>query len=97
MSLIVIATKLSHPFDDIVRHPESETDPTIVKINWDKWQEIMIDKSHEGLKRSEEIHVKDTDVASMDDKEMDDYLDWYQRTWIDGSEPKSEFIDLFTI
>jgi RNA polymerase I-specific transcription initiation factor RRN7 len=92
MSLIVVATKLGHPFDDIVRHPESDSDPTTVKIDWRKWQEIMIDKPQEGLKRGDEIHVEDTDVASMSEKQMDDYLNWYQRTWIDGAEPKSELL-----
>ena len=92
MSLIVIATKLTHPFDDAVRHPESDSDPTTVKIDWSKWQEIMVDKPHEGLKRGDEIHVKDADVASMSDKQMDEYMDWYQRTWIDGVDPKSEHL-----
>jgi RNA polymerase I-specific transcription initiation factor RRN7 len=94
MSLIVVATKLSHPFDDVVRHPESDSDPTTVKIDWSKWQEIMLDKPHEGLKRGDEIHVKDVDVALMSEKQMDDYMDWYQRTWIDGAEPKSEILRL---
>lgn len=89
MSLIVVATKLSHPFDDVVRHPEGEFDPTTTKIDWSKWQEMMIDKPQEGFKRGEEIHVGDTDVASMSEKQMDDYLDWYQRTWVDDTEPKS--------
>ena len=89
ISLVVIATKLGHPFDDIVRHPESESDPTTVKVDWRKWQEIMIDKTPEGLRRGDEIHVEDTDVASMTEKQIDDYLAWYQRTWIDGAEPKS--------
>jgi hypothetical protein len=63
-----------------------------VKIDWRKWQEIMIDKPQEGLKRGDEIHVEDTDVASMSEKQMDDYLNWYQRTWIDGADPKSELL-----
>lgn len=89
ISLVVVATKLSHPFDDIVRLPENESDPTTVKVDWRKWREIMVDKSPEGLRRGDEIHVNDTDVASMTEKQIDDYLGWYQRTWIDGAEPRS--------
>jgi RNA polymerase I-specific transcription initiation factor RRN7 len=89
MSLIVVATKLSHPFDDIVRYPEDDSDPTIVKIDWSKWQDIMIEKSPAGLKRGEEIKVTDEDVLAMSGKKLDDYLDWYQRTWIDSRAPKS--------
>ena len=89
ISLIIVATKLGHPFDDLVRYPENESDPTTVKMDWSKWREIMIDKTQEGLKRGDEIHVEDIDVASMTEKQMDDYMDWYQRTWVYGAEPKS--------
>ncbi|PSS25675.1 hypothetical protein M430DRAFT_48107 [Amorphotheca resinae ATCC 22711] len=99
MSLIVVATKLSHPFDDIVRYPEDDSDPTIVKIDWSKWQDIMIEKSPAGLKRGEEIKVTDEDVLTMSGKKLDDYLDWYQRTWIDSRAPKmsAEILEFFPL
>lgn len=89
MCLIVIATKLSQPFDDIVRVPVSESDPATVKIDWTKWREIMAEKESPGLKRGEEMKIKDADIIGMSDKKMDDYLDWYQRTWTDDNNPKS--------
>lgn len=88
-SLVVIATKLSHPFDNIARIPESDNDPTTVKIDWTKWRETMTDSPLKGLKRGEEITMTDMDVMNMNGKKMDDYLDWYQRTWIDDRAPKS--------
>lgn len=89
MCLIVVATKLSHPFDNVIRHPESDLDPTVVKVDWSKWRQIMIDEAPDGLERGEEIKVMDTDVIEMSDTKIDDYLDWYQRTWIDDRDPKS--------
>jgi RNA polymerase I-specific transcription initiation factor RRN7 len=89
ISLIVVATKLGHPFDDIARYPESDSDPTTVKIDWRNWRQIMEKKPVDGLKRGEEIKVTDAAVLTMSGKEMDDYLDWYQRTWIDDRDPKS--------
>ena len=86
MSLIVVATKLSHPFDDIERLPTSEYDPTLVKMDWTKWREVMARKSFEGLSRGEEIKVTDTNVLNMNDQKLVDYLDWYQRIWIDESD-----------
>jgi RNA polymerase I-specific transcription initiation factor RRN7 len=94
MSLIVIATKLSHPFDDIERVPYSETDPTTVKVDWAKWRKIMAEAPTKGLKRGEEIKITDADVMKMSGKQMDDYLDWYQRTWIDDRNPKSMSLDI---
>ena len=89
MSLIVIATKLSQPFDNIPRDHESDADPTSVKIDWGKWRQIMAEPPSDRLRRGEEIKVTDLDVFSMNDKKLDDYLDWYQRTWIDDQGPKS--------
>lgn len=94
MCLIIVATKLSHPFDDIVRHPESDSDPTTVRIDWVKWCAIMTEKECEELRRGEEIKIIDSDVLSMSEKKLDDYLDWYQRTWIDDRNPKSMFKNL---
>ena len=87
MSLIVIATKLSQPFDDIVRHPQSDVDPTIMKIQWSKWRDIMAESSSGGV-HGENIIVRDEDVFGMSEKKMDDYMDWFQRTWIDDRESK---------
>jgi hypothetical protein len=95
MSLIVIATKLSHPFDDIERAPQSEVDPTTVKVDWEKWRETMTETPTKGLKRGEEIKITDGDVMKMSGKQMDDYLDWYQQTWIDDRNPKSSFFHYF--
>jgi RNA polymerase I-specific transcription initiation factor RRN7 len=93
MSLIVIATKLSHPFDDVERLPETEADPTMVKVDWTIWRKIMAERPTKGLKRGEEIKITDEDVMAMSGKHMDGYLDWYQRTWIDDRNPKSKFLD----
>jgi len=90
MSLIVIATKLSHPFDDVERIPETDVDPTMVKIDWAIWRKIMAEAPTKGLKRGKEIEITDEDVMKMSGKQMDDYLDWYQRTCIDDRNPKSK-------
>lgn len=95
MSLIVIATKLSQPFDHISRYPVGESDPSTVQIDWAKWAEIMAEPPTDGLNRGEEIHVTDADVLGMSEKAMDDYLDWYQGTWIDDRRPKSMLFPSF--
>jgi len=51
----------------------------------------MRGKHIEGYRRGEEVMVTDADVLEMDGKKMDDYLDWYQRTWIDDRPDKSMF------
>ncbi|APA05763.1 hypothetical protein sscle_01g005330 [Sclerotinia sclerotiorum 1980 UF-70] len=82
ISLVVIATKLSQPFDDIVRHPDSDLDPTAARINWKKWQNIMAENPSQGLKRGDEIKITDGDVFKMTGAQMDDWMNWYHTTWI---------------
>lgn len=90
VSLIVIAVKLNHPFDDIVRIPERDSDPTTVKIDWNAWEGIMADNSWKESKVVKHMDTMDTDILTMNEGSMDEYLDWYQRTWIDDRDPKSE-------
>ena len=92
LSLIIIATKLCHPFDDIVRVPESLTDPSVLRIDWNVWQDIVSEKPVKGFRKGEQVKVIDADVFQMSDKKLDEYLDWYQRTWIDDRDPKGKKI-----
>lgn len=88
VTLIVIATKLSQPFDDIKRTPISEADASALKMDWDEWRELMKDPPMAGLKRGEEMEVTDDAVMTMDGQKIDDYLDWFQRMWLDDRETK---------
>ncbi|KAH8659085.1 hypothetical protein BGZ60DRAFT_414514 [Tricladium varicosporioides] len=88
ISMIIVAVKLSHPFDDIERRPETDSDPTILKIDWERWRNIMTERPSKPLKKGEELNITDTDVFNMSSEQMDEYLEWYQRTWIDDREPK---------
>lgn len=97
MSLIVVATKLSQPIDNINRYPESDLDPNIVQIQWPKWSQAMAEPPSNGLKRGREIHVTDADVFGMSQKHMDDYMDFYQRTWLDDRDPKSIYFHFHSV
>ncbi|KAM0134144.1 hypothetical protein ACHAO1_005832 [Botrytis cinerea] len=98
-SLIVIATKLSQPFDDIQRHPEGNLDATAARINWAKWQSIMFDDPIEGMKRGDEIKITDADVFKMTGEQMDDWMNWYHKTWIDDRDQKvpQQILELFPL
>ena len=92
MSLIVIATKLSQPFDQIRRYPKDESNPSTLQIDWGKWAQIMTEIPSDGLVRGEEIYVTDAAVPNMSEKAMNDYLDWHQNNWVDDRTPKSKLL-----
>lgn len=91
ISLIVIATKLAHPFDDIIRVPETMIDSSALRLDWEAWQQIMTEEPTKAFRKGEEAKVTEMDALTMSEKKLDDYLDWYQRTWIDDKDPKGEF------
>jgi RNA polymerase I-specific transcription initiation factor RRN7 len=95
MSLVVIATKLLFPFDSetIKRHPKDPNDPTTMRLDWSAWLDAKthFDNDHKDddasasppdLKPGSEIEVTDDQILKMTDRQLDRYMDWYQRTWI---------------
>lgn len=37
-----------------------------------------------GLGRGDEIRVKDSDVFQLTAKQVDEYMDWYEKSWLDS-------------
>lgn len=91
MGLIVISTKLTQPFDNIIRTPEDATDASALKLDWDEWRSLKAQEASKRLKRGEEVHVAEEDVFNMSGEKLDDYLDWYQNTWMDEKESHCKF------
>ncbi|RKF72165.1 RNA polymerase I-specific transcription initiation factor rrn7 [Golovinomyces cichoracearum] len=96
IGLIVIATKLSQPHDDITREPESELHPTLIKIDWEKWVNTMANRR---LDREAEISLKETDIWTMNDRRLDLYLDWFQQNMLDDRDSKvsENLLNLFPL
>lgn len=94
MSLLVIAVKLLYPFDRMQRHPRSIQEPGAQVMDWMSWEkqrQYSARPSPEaGLPRGSEIDVQDIDVFKMSQREMDSYMDWYQKTWVKEDRPGSD-------
>lgn len=99
MGLIVVGVKLLEPLDDVVRKPESIFDPASMRVRWESWKEVMSEKDVKGLKPGEEVKVREEDVFEMSGEKLDDYLNWYQGTWMDDKEDKlpRQILDLFPL
>lgn len=95
ISLIVVSVKLLYPLDGIERPPRSHEDPRSTKVDWTQWQQVMRNDTSEAspnLLRGEEYKVTSEDVLSMDTTKLDDFMDWFEKTWIRDDEPKSKFM-----
>lgn len=107
ISLLVIAVKLYYPFNATDLSVDSTSHPALSNMDWDAWlnshtnhRSRLQDRDH--LMRGSEMNVKDKDAMEMTETQMDDYLDWCERTWVDEDrarqKPKglsSELLDMF--
>lgn len=87
IALLVIAVKLCYPFDMLDRHPRSHLDIAVLNVDWDNWCELQ--KKHDmrlisqgKIGRGNEMLVNEQDVINMPTEQLDEYLDWYEKTWI---------------
>ena len=86
----MIAVKLYHSFDDTTRHVRSLADSAALTVDWAVWVDTqsshnvrVADEPH--LERGSEISVTEKDVMSMPGEQLDEYMDWYERTYVDDS------------
>jgi RNA polymerase I-specific transcription initiation factor RRN7 len=110
MALVVFATKLGYPFDsDVVkRHPRSLSEPAALHFDWKKWVELRKQGSslaERGSKlpllEGQESNITDADIFKMSDEQLDQYMDWYQRTYTRSTEAEGnvnkELLDMFPL
>ncbi|KAF2198113.1 hypothetical protein GQ43DRAFT_465882 [Delitschia confertaspora ATCC 74209] len=100
ISLLVVCVKLFYPFDDRRRYPKTLSEPAATVLNWSEWSKhIDASKDSAGslykVAAEDLMKVKEKDVFTMNENILDQYLDWYQRTWIDeragGQSKDSDF------
>jgi RNA polymerase I-specific transcription initiation factor RRN7 len=110
MALVVFATKLGYPFDsDVVkRHPRSLSEPAALRYDWKKWVELrkqgrsLAERGSKlPLQKGQESNITDADIFKMSDEQLDQYMDWYQRTYIRSAEAENninkELLDMFPL
>lgn len=114
MALVIVAVKLIFPFDSdtVKRYPRSLNEAASQRVNWAAWVEARGKAQDEGaatedetssLRKGDEIHVQDTDVFNMSGAQLDQYMDWYQRTWAkvdkfgEQASVSKEILDMFPL
>lgn len=89
VALVVVVTKLFFPFDLVKRFPTSPSEPAVQVLDWKLWSKVQ--KTYEkklhydgGLGRGNEIRVKESDVYRLTAEQVDEYMDWYEKSWLDN-------------
>lgn len=88
LGLVIVATKLIFPIDIAGGFPKTVSEPAAQLVDWNLWASFQkqfetLDNVPGRLPRGEEIKVNDGNVFHMTEHQIDDYLDWYQDTWLD--------------
>ncbi|MCJ1479159.1 Pol I core factor CF [Lambiella insularis] len=107
LAMLVVTVKLYYPFDSIERHSRSLTDMGCLTIDWDVWNKAQEDyatkiKGDKPFIDGSEVLVNEHDVFDLSNQQIDAYLDWYEKTWIDPESKESskqsisqELLDMF--
>ncbi|KAJ5315154.1 hypothetical protein N7476_005461 [Penicillium atrosanguineum] len=100
--LLVISTKLIFPFDDVKRYTASHREPATQTMDWSrwaynqKWFEHLSMAQDDKLDKETLIRVNDHDVLQMEPDQLDQYMDWYESSWLDNYRSKHPVADLFS-
>ncbi|KAL2001956.1 hypothetical protein VTN02DRAFT_934 [Thermoascus thermophilus] len=100
IALVVVATKLFFPFDDVKRYPTSLREPTAQVLDWKLWaqaQRQFESRATAGgrIGKGNEILVTENDVLKMTGPQLDEYMDWYEKSWLDSSRVSNPLADMF--
>lgn len=102
ISTVIIAVKLLYPLDGIKRYPCSAQDPSMAVMNWDSWlQDRQEYENHirDGGKLSyqDAANISEMDVFRMTNSRIDDYLDYFDKTWtVDAPRTRDKDADFRT-
>ncbi|KAM5438832.1 hypothetical protein McanMca71_000656 [Microsporum canis] len=102
MSLVIVATKLLFPFDDIKRYPRAPNEPAVQVIDWDRWAEAQSTFDSRGISQgfltnTAAMQATEKDAMEMTQQQLDEYMDWYDKLWLAGKETKASnpFAEMF--
>ena len=95
MSVLIIAVKLLYSFSGDPGSVRSMKDPGVLAVDWEAWvtsrQTQVPDAEGRTIGgRGSEIEVTEDDIMAMTGQQMDEYLDWYERTWVDEDRAQSK-------
>ncbi|KAK5156184.1 hypothetical protein LTS14_005071 [Recurvomyces mirabilis] len=83
MSLLVVATKLLFPVDDIDRYPSSSVDVSALRMDWTAWTNAQSNTSRDeqqpDLASEDAMNYAQKDVLDAAEHQLDQYMDWFER------------------
>jgi RNA polymerase I-specific transcription initiation factor RRN7 len=88
----VVCVKLFYPFDKIRRLPKSSSEPAVSVVDWKAWCKQLSkakrnqQKPNSDFTSEEFTQLQEDDVFQLLPKQLDQYLDFYNATFLDEAE-----------
>ncbi|KAF3903170.1 hypothetical protein ABW21_db0209068 [Orbilia brochopaga] len=104
MALMIIAIKLCYGLDGVTRYAKTQWEIANMTPDWDSWKAVIEMKESDiangggaGRDRNWQLGVREDEIYAFTDREMDEYLDWFEKTWVkkDNSRPTAGIAKLF--
>ncbi|KZF23440.1 hypothetical protein L228DRAFT_282169 [Xylona heveae TC161] len=102
ISLLIMAVKLCQPLDSIPRYPQSQVEPATLLVDWATWAAASRDpnvseSAVHGTTKERQSEIKEEDVFKMTEYDIDDYLGWFEQTWVEKGEHKlpQQLLEMF--
>lgn len=101
ITLIIIATKLLFPFDELKRNPATPREPATQTVNWNEWMQAQRKFNHHEqsggqIGKEQLMRITDEDVLGMNNSEMDQYMDWYEKDWLHNVKTSNPIAEMFS-
>ena len=92
MSSLVVALKTSQRLDGRVYTPHTDAEAAALAIDWKSWQQAFADGETGPvlLARGGELEITENVVFDMTSTQLDQYMDWYERTWAEDGRRAGE-------
>ncbi|KAI7187927.1 hypothetical protein KC363_g5728 [Hortaea werneckii] len=83
MAVVVVASKLLFPFDDIKRYPCSASDLSALSLKWSAWVNLHSNKQEDSkpsgtLSYEQSMSFSQMDAAQAAGERLDEYMDWFE-------------------
>ncbi|KAK6346764.1 Pol I core factor CF [Orbilia brochopaga] len=104
MALMIIAVKLCYGLDGVTRYAKTPWEIANMTLDWESWKKIVEMKESDvsngavaSRDRNWQLGVREDEIYGFTDREMDEYLDWFEKNWVkkDSSKPTAGIAKLF--
>lgn len=87
LATLIMAAKLAYGLDGLHRYPFTNSEPPATSLDTKAWKSFLSARQNStfcGRVKGREATITEDEIFNLSFSEIDDYLDWYEKTWVIG-------------